>query len=51
MDVYVAKEFIIVHYENQDIVLYYMREDGGTFEEVPGGRMNPNLPKGYAFDV
>lgn len=50
-DLYVAEEFIIVHYENQDIVLYYMRDDGNVLEEVPGSRLNPGLPIGYAFDV
>jgi len=50
-DLFVAQEFIVTHFENQEIVLYYMREDAGLLEEVPGSRLNLDLPSDYAFDV
>jgi hypothetical protein len=42
----------VAHFDNQDVVLYFYREDGGGLVEIPESRINLQFSNSeYAFDV
>lgn len=50
-DLFVADNFIVAHFENQEVVLYYTNSNGANLEEVADTRFNLDMPDNYAFDV